>query len=481
VDFLTEGVLARQPDEVVDFLLHTCVLDELTASLCDALTTGGGPEVGAGATLRELERTNLFVVPLDEERLAYRYHHLFAQYLRAELGRREPEFVPEQHRRAWRWYRDNGLTGRAVAHAQASGDFEVAAELVATAWMPMSERGHAETVRSWIAGFDDAQIEAHPPLAIAAAWVVAIAGEAERAVRFAGAAQRGSWQGPMPDGTASFESALAIMSSSFGLGGLSGMRAAAERAVDLEPATSSWRPLALVLLGISRTLQGDFVDARDVLDEVVELAPDQTPIMAFSLAFLAAGALQEGDEEQAWLHAQRSHAIVGQPRLRNYTPSVVTYALVANLLSRRGDLERAAAAIERANELLPRLIEAYWCVMIETRIRLATALGALGRRDEAATRLEEAAALLASHEDAGVLPQWHAEAVMSLHGTRAGKPERLSDARPADSARARARADAVQNRAQAAPLAEHHQDSPPVDLSEARRIRRRRGGRSHPR
>ncbi|MBV9005694.1 MAG: hypothetical protein JO181_13630, partial [Solirubrobacterales bacterium] len=177
-------------------------------------------------------------------------------------------------------------------HAQASGDFEVAAELVATAWMPMSERGHAETVRSWIAGFDDAQIEAHPPLAIAAAWVVAIAGEAERAVRFAGAAQRGSWQGPMPDGTASFESALAIMSSSFGLGGLSGMRAAAERAVDLEPATSSWRPLALLLLGISRTLQGDFVDARDVLDEVVELAPDQTPIMAFSLALLAAGALQ---------------------------------------------------------------------------------------------------------------------------------------------------------------------------------------------
>jgi LuxR family maltose regulon positive regulatory protein len=97
-DFLSEDVLARQPDDVTTFLLHTCLLDELTASRCDALTGRSD----ADEMLRALERSNLFVVPLDEERRAYRYHHLFAEYLRAELARREPELVPELRRRAGR-------------------------------------------------------------------------------------------------------------------------------------------------------------------------------------------------------------------------------------------------------------------------------------------------------------------------------------------------------------------------------------------
>lgn len=164
-DFLSEDVLARQPDDVIGFLLHTCVLQELTASLCEALTGGTDADVA----LRQLERSNLFVVPLDEQRLAWRYHHLFAQYLRAELTRRQPELVPELHRRAWRWYREHGLVGRAVAHAQACGDADVAAELVAANWSAMVQGGQIETVRSWLAGFEDTQIEAHAPLAVATA------------------------------------------------------------------------------------------------------------------------------------------------------------------------------------------------------------------------------------------------------------------------------------------------------------------------
>jgi LuxR family maltose regulon positive regulatory protein len=97
-DFLSEDVLARQPDDVIAFLLRTCVLDELTAARCNALTG----RADADEMLRALERSNLFVVPLDEERRAYRYHHLFAQYLRAELARREPELVPVLRRRAVR-------------------------------------------------------------------------------------------------------------------------------------------------------------------------------------------------------------------------------------------------------------------------------------------------------------------------------------------------------------------------------------------
>jgi LuxR family transcriptional regulator, maltose regulon positive regulatory protein len=427
-DFLSEDVLARQPEEVIGFLLRTCVLEELTASLCAVLAGTSGAD--AEAVLRELERGNLFVVPLDEERLAWRYHHLFVQYLGAELARREPELVPELHRRAWRWYREHGLVGRAVAHAQACGDVEVAAELVAAEWSELSEGGQIETVRSWLAGFEDAQIEGHAPLAIAAAWVAALTGERERAARFAEAARRGSWAGLMPDGTASLESALAIMSSAFGLDSVSRMRSVAQRAVDLEPATSRHRAIALELLGIAHTIEGDIPRARDLLDEAVQLAGDETSTSAFSLTHLAVISLREGDEEAAFGHAQRAHAIVQQPRMRADLASVATYSVIAHLLSRRGDLAGAALAVERANALLPRLTEGFWWLMIETRILLAPVLAALGRTADAATRLEEAAALLTTHPDAGKLPDWHTETVRNLRPAARRRPpsSQLSDA-----------------------------------------------------
>ena len=296
--------------------------------------SGGDAEVA----LRELERANLFVVPLDQERLAWRYHHLFAQYLRAELARREPELAAELHRRAWGWYREHGLVGRAVAHAQAAGDVEVAAELVAASWSAMADRGQIETVRSWLAGFDDPQLEGHAPLAVATAWIAALTGERERAARFAEAARRGSWEGPMPDGTASLESALAVMSSAFGVDGLSRMRRVAQRAVDLEPAPGRHRAIALQLLGIAQTLQGELGPARDLLAEAVRLAGEETSIGALSLAQLAVISLREGDQEAAFAHAQRAHAIVQRPRMRADLASVGTWSVVAHLLCRRGDL-----------------------------------------------------------------------------------------------------------------------------------------------
>lgn len=113
----------------------------------------------------------------------------------------------------------------------------------------MWEGGQFETPRSRIAGFDDGQIEAYARLAVVAASVLTLAGELERAARFADADRRGSGDGPMPDGSASLESALAIMSFTISPDGLSGMRAAAQRAVDLEPATSPWRQLGYYFLG----------------------------------------------------------------------------------------------------------------------------------------------------------------------------------------------------------------------------------------
>ena len=400
-DFLTEDVLARQPEDVIAFLLHTSLLEELTPSLCDALTGRGD----ADAMLRELERTNLFVVPLDEDRVAYRYHHLFAQYLRAELARREPALVPELHGRAWRWYREHGLIGRAVAHAQACDDVSAAIEMISPQVIAMTEIGQFETVRSWFDGFDDLQVERHAPLAVGAAWLASLAGETERAAHFTQAARRGAWEGPMPDGTASLESALALLSSAFGLGGLTGMRGAAEQAVAFEAAGSPWRLLSLTLLGVALTLDHELPPARAALAEAVQLIEGPSAIGSIALSYLARVNLFEGDEPGAYQHVERAFQVVERPGYRTYVPSICTYAIAAELLRRRGDLEGAALAVSGPPNLLPRVTEVYWWQMIESRILLVPVLVALGRRQEAITRYEEAGALLVVHDDAGRLPE----------------------------------------------------------------------------
>jgi LuxR family transcriptional regulator, maltose regulon positive regulatory protein len=265
------------------------------------------------------------------------------------------------------------------------------------------------------------------PLAVTAAWVAGLAGEGERAARFGEAARRGSWDGAMPDGSASLESALAIMPQT---SGLSDMRTAAQRAVELEPATSPWRAIALERLGVAEALDGQFANARLALTEAVRLTGGDNSTAAFSLAYLALISLYEGDEEEAFQIAQRSHAIADRPGMRTFMPSIATYSVVANLLSRRGDLEETARAVDRANELLPKVSEVSWWQMIMTRILLAPALASLGRGNEAARLLDEAGAVLAMHTDAGRLPEWHAETARELRlaGRRPQPSEELSDA-----------------------------------------------------
>ena len=123
LDYLVEEVLNSQPDDVRGFLLDTSVLQQMTGTLCDALT---GRDDGR-QTLEILERGNLFVIPLDDQRQWYRYHHLFADALRARLLAQHPDRVPELHRAASRWHAEHGMLADAVNHAIAGDDFERAA------------------------------------------------------------------------------------------------------------------------------------------------------------------------------------------------------------------------------------------------------------------------------------------------------------------------------------------------------------------
>ncbi|MBO0774408.1 MAG: helix-turn-helix transcriptional regulator, partial [Actinobacteria bacterium] len=175
VDYLAEEVLARQPDRVQDFLLQTSILGRLSGPLCDAVTGQGGSK----AMLDTLDRGNLFLVPLDDRRRWYRYHHLFADVLQARLLDERPGQAPVLHRRASEWYERSGELSAAVGHALAAEDFERAADLVELA-IPVMRRTRQEArLRGWLELLPPGVLRVRPVLSVYFAGVLLISGEFE--------------------------------------------------------------------------------------------------------------------------------------------------------------------------------------------------------------------------------------------------------------------------------------------------------------
>ncbi len=173
VDYLAEEVLQRQPDHVQAFLLQTSVLGRLSGPLCDAVTG----QADGKAMLEALDRGNLFLVPLDDRRRWYRYHHLFADVLQARLLDEQPGEVPGLHRRASAWYQRNGEQSVAIDHALAARDFGQAADLIERALPAMRQIRQEATVHSWLKVLPDEVVRARPMLSFAVAGALLDAGE----------------------------------------------------------------------------------------------------------------------------------------------------------------------------------------------------------------------------------------------------------------------------------------------------------------
>jgi LuxR family transcriptional regulator, maltose regulon positive regulatory protein len=176
IDYLAEEVLERQPEEVRAFLLRTSILERMCAPMCDAvLTADPGCPVPSGASqamLETLERANLFIVALDDERVWYRYHHLFADVLRARLRQAHRDLVPSLYRRAAAWCEGQELVTAALRYALAAGDNEGAARIVeARARNVMFNRGDFAAIGSWLAMLPQAAIDVRPELCLAYATV----------------------------------------------------------------------------------------------------------------------------------------------------------------------------------------------------------------------------------------------------------------------------------------------------------------------
>jgi LuxR family maltose regulon positive regulatory protein len=178
LEYLIEEVLSHQPEPVQRFLLQTSILDRLCASLCDALT---GEHDGADM-LERLQRDNLFVIPLDDERRWHRYHHLFGDLLRKQLRQATPpEQRSELHRRASRWHEENSLLEQAVKHARMAGDFERIAEIAEQAAGDSLLDARLTTLLRWVDALPEDVLRAHPRLQIYRAWALYMNGHLEAA------------------------------------------------------------------------------------------------------------------------------------------------------------------------------------------------------------------------------------------------------------------------------------------------------------
>jgi len=193
LDYLVEEVLQQQPARVRTFLLQTSILDRLSGALCDAVTG----QADGRALLATLERGNLFVIPLDDQREWYRYHHLFADVLQARALAEQPDHLPMLHQRASDWYEQHGLRGEAIRHALAAKDFARAAGLVELAWPAMDGRFQSATWLGWARALPDELVRARPVLNLDYAWALMNGGELEAAEARFGDAER--WLDTSPE------------------------------------------------------------------------------------------------------------------------------------------------------------------------------------------------------------------------------------------------------------------------------------------
>jgi LuxR family transcriptional regulator, maltose regulon positive regulatory protein len=420
-DYLRSEVLTRLSADEIRFLTRTAVLERMSGPLCDAvLESGGSAEV-----LESLDRSNLFLVPLDRDRQWYRYHHLFRELLRAELERAEPDVMPRLLGRAADWCVANGQLEKAVGYAQGAGDVDRVAWLLERCIQPAHQSGRAATAERWLEWMDRrGGLEGYPAVAVLGALVAAVQGRPGEAERWADAAERGSCEGALADGSPSIESWLALLRGLNCRRGVARMWVDAQLAVQTVARGGQFRSTALVLLGFAQWLTGEVEQAddrfADAVEEGLELGAPE-PVLA-ALGERAAIAIEHGEWLAAEALADQAILLVGRSRMEDYPISALVYAVAARVALHREDAPSARGFLAAAQRLRPRLTSALPHFSVQTRLELARAYLALADAGGAWTMLREIDALLRRQADLGRLPAEVEELRVSLKTMRADAP-----------------------------------------------------------
>jgi LuxR family maltose regulon positive regulatory protein len=359
MDYLVDEVLQRQPTEVQTFLLYTSILDQLCASLCDAVV-GTLEHVNVGRLqpsqelLVYLERANLFIIPLDDQRQWYRYHPLFSDLLRQRLQQTCSDQVAKLHLSASQWYEQAGLTDPAVRHALAAPAFDRAATLVEQVAPDMIQRSELTRLLTWLDALPEKEVQARPRLALYYAWGLLLSGEIKLATARLEAVEAmirddEAKQTPILQGLIAAMRARLLQEA----GDLDATIALSRQALAHLPEQATLlRAMVTITLNIAYYLLGDFEPASRLLNETI--ITSQTTQLSASLTaiYLKAQILRvQGALQQALQLCHEGLELVGRGGWQDFPAAGFLYVTFGDLLRERNELSKATQYLERGIRL----------------------------------------------------------------------------------------------------------------------------------
>ena len=419
LDYLIEEVLGQQSESIQNFLIRTSILNRLTGSLCDALT---GEDTGR-QILEALDRANLFIVPLDENRRWYRYHHLFADLLRQRLRQKYPEQISKLHLSASEWYEHESLWSDAIHHAFASENLERVADLIELVWTPMNTSYRSVTWLGWAKILPEDLIRSRPLLSNSCGWASLDAGDMEAADHYFRDAEE--WldtaenvnegpEKPLDNPLVLDKEQLRSLSSSIAngraylaqaRGDVNGTLKYTQQATELLRENEYFeRGLSDVLSGFAYWSSGDLETAREaVADAIAKM--QMTGRISFIVSFTsyladiltAQGRLHEA--ERTYLQLLEIAAGQDKPDIKE---TAVLHLGLSELYLERGDMEAAAQHLQKGEQFgeqpaFPPWYRHWICAHIR-------AMGAEGDYDGILEMLGEAEGLYYRHPIPDVRP-----------------------------------------------------------------------------
>jgi len=407
VDYLVEEVLLRQPADVQDYLMQTCLLDRLCGPLCDAVRGRDNSQ----AWLAQIERSNLFLVALDDERQWYRYHHLFAEVLRTRLWQTQPVLVPELHRRASDWFEQQKLFDEAVTYALAIPDIERAVRLIEQhGWS-----SRFKTLLGWLNRLPDAFVRTQPSLCIIHAVMLMLMHQLERAAARIQDAER-CLEKEMPADQRLI--ILGVIAASRGtlarlLGDYERGAPLAQQALELPPETKETLlmrmvyPSTLLTASSAYLMDGDMTSATEGFVETTVAsvrALGNLPTTLRSIANLARFQLLQGRLRQAASTIEQVlHLASGHEGLQDLLNGADYYFILGELLREWNQLERAKQQLEQGMDLDRGALTAEAEMITRGYMTLARLQQACGQHTQARETLDAFARLCRQHGFAPVL------------------------------------------------------------------------------
>ena len=351
-DYLSEEVLAREDPDLREFILDMSLFARFNAALGDSVT--GRP--GSAGMIRRLARTNLFLIPLDSGEGWVRFHHLFASFARGALAAEDSGRERTLHLRGAEWFGAHDQIDEAIRHAMAGGADDDAAALVQRSWTRYFDAGRAATVAGWIRALDASSAGGGAPLELTAAWTAALSGQRAELTRRLAVLETLPDTGPLPDGTTSVRSAIALLRGMFGFDGPDRLIAESALAAELETDPGSpWYAVARASIGHAAYILGDLERARTHLVEAAEALRAATTIRILGHGMAALCDLESGDLESAREMADRTMGIVVDRAMESMPSSLWAFTAIGGVRLADGDPRGALDILDEGLQVHRRL------------------------------------------------------------------------------------------------------------------------------